>query len=185
MSNSDAATLFCNLFHRHYAELLVYVRGIAGEVYAEDIVADVFTSLWHSGKVTDLRNARALLYRAALSRSLNVLRHRRVSERHIRLIQSVNMRALAVDERAEAELMEDELQRMARIEKAISRLPDRCRQVLQMSYLQCMKSKDIADVMKLSVRTVEAHLYRGLKLLREQLGAELCIMMQIFIELIK
>jgi len=33
-----------------------------------------------------------------------------------------------------------------------------------------MKNKDIADVMGISLRTVEAHMYKALKILREKLS---------------
>ena len=56
------------------------------------------------------------------------------------------------------------------LETAIRRLPDKCRQAFVMSYLHEMKNKEIADVMEVSVRTVDAHIYKALKLLRNDLS---------------
>ena len=39
-----------------------------------------------------------------------------------------------------------------------------------MSYLHEMKNKEIADIMGVSVRTVDAHIYKALKHLRNQLS---------------
>ena len=39
-----------------------------------------------------------------------------------------------------------------------------------MSYLNGMHNNDIAEELQLSVRTVEAHMYRALRFLRERLG---------------
>ncbi|MBP8790520.1 MAG: sigma-70 family RNA polymerase sigma factor, partial [Breznakibacter sp.] len=55
------------------------------------------------------------------------------------------------------------------IEKAIDELPEKCREVFKLSYLYGLKNKDIADALQLSLRTVEAHIYKALKFLRERL----------------
>ena len=57
-----------------------------------------------------------------------------------------------------------------KIEDTINMLPEKCRQVFRMSYLNGMRNNDIAEELQLSVRTVEAHMYRALRFLRERLG---------------
>ena len=44
-----------------------------------------------------------------------------------------------------------------------------CKEVFKLSYLHDMKNKEIADTMGISLRTVEAHMYKALKFLRERL----------------
>ena len=39
-----------------------------------------------------------------------------------------------------------------------------------MSYLYDMKNKEIADILGISLRTVEAHMYKALKILRVKLS---------------
>ena len=56
------------------------------------------------------------------------------------------------------------------IHDAINELPDKCKEVFKLSYLHDMKNKEIADTMGVSLRTVEAHMYKALKLLRDKLG---------------
>lgn len=53
---------------------------------------------------------------------------------------------------------------------AIDELPIRCREVFRMSYLQGLHNNDIAELTGTSVRTVEAHMYRALKYLRQKLS---------------
>lgn len=45
-----------------------------------------------------------------------------------------------------------------KINQAISELPDKCREIFVLSYLKDMKNSEIALMMNVSVRTVEAHL---------------------------
>ena len=56
------------------------------------------------------------------------------------------------------------------IHDAINELPDKCKEVFKLSYLHDMKNKEIADVLGVSLRTVEAHMYKALKFLRNRLG---------------
>lgn len=53
---------------------------------------------------------------------------------------------------------------------AINDLPDQSRKVFKMSYLYDMKNKEIADILGISLRTVEAHMYKALKILRVKLS---------------
>ncbi|MGL5730884.1 MAG: sigma-70 family RNA polymerase sigma factor, partial [Bacteroidales bacterium] len=55
------------------------------------------------------------------------------------------------------------------ISQAINELPDKCREVFRLSYLNEMKNKEIAEFMHISLRTVEAHMYKALKYLRGRL----------------
>ena len=52
---------------------------------------------------------------------------------------------------------------------AIDELPEKCKLVFKLSYLHNMKNKDIAEAMDVSLRTVEAHMYKALKFLRSRL----------------
>lgn len=54
-------------------------------------------------------------------------------------------------------------------QKALEQLPQQCRLVVQMNHRQGMKSSEIAEELNLSIRTVENHLYRGLKVIRASL----------------
>ena len=55
------------------------------------------------------------------------------------------------------------------IHDAINELPDKCKEVFKLSYLHDMKNKEIADILGVSLRTVEAHMYKALKYLRGRL----------------
>ena len=52
---------------------------------------------------------------------------------------------------------------------AVDRLPEQSRKVFRMSYWEDMKSMDIASELSISVRTVEAILYKARKRLRDEL----------------
>ena len=62
---------------------------------------------------------------------------------------------------------------------AINELPDKCKEVFKLSYLHDMKNREIADTIGVSLRTVEAHMYKALKYLRSRLD-HLIILLTLF-----
>ena len=51
----------------------------------------------------------------------------------------------------------------------LNELPEQCRTVFQLSRFEDMKYKEIADKLDISVKTVENHMGKALKLLRTKL----------------
>lgn len=60
--------------------------------------------------------------------------------------------------------------------------PNNVRLFFRMNRNQGMRSDEIASVLKLSVRTVENQLYRGLKLIRQSLDDYLTILILLFVD---
>lgn len=161
------------LFSKYYANLLFYATRIVGEEEAEDVVQDVFVELWRrQDNVKVGEQIQAFLYRAVYTRALNVLKHREVHNSYEAVMMDIHQRRVEFyqpDSNDVVKRIEDrELRRQ--LAEAINELPDKCRMVFQLSYLHDMKNKDIAEMMGVSLRTVEAHMYKALKLLRDRLG---------------
>lgn len=167
----EEAATFQSLFHQYYPQLHSYVSGIVGAGDAEDIVEDVFEELWSRREGIEIGDKiGGFLYRSALSHSLNHLRHKGVTDRHVQMVRQINevgLRLVDGGNTAQDHLEREELR--ATLMKAINELPDKCREVFKLSYLHGMKSKDIGDVLGISTRTVDAHIYTALKALRKRL----------------
>lgn len=154
-----------------------------GEEDAEDVVQDVFIELWK--RQDDVRvgdEIRAFLYRSVYTRALNVLKHRRVVGEYAELMAEIHQKRMEYyqpDNNEVINRIEDaELHRS--LVQAIDEPPDKCRAIFRLSYLHDMKNKEIADAMELSIRTVEAHMYKALKFLRERLGNNLRMFLVFF-----
>jgi len=61
--------------------------------------------------------------------------------------------------------------------QAISELPERCREVFMMSYIYQLKNREIAEILNISVNTVENHISNALKTLRKKLKKYASILM--------
>lgn len=168
-------TSYKSLFRKYYPNLLFYAtRLLDSEAEAEDVVQDVFVELWKRQDSVEIgEQIQAFLYRAVYTRCLNVLKHRNIKGKYEAAIEEINQR------RAEYYQPDDNNEVIKRIEnrelrleinKAINELPDKCKEVFKLSYLHDMKNKEIADILNISLRTVESHMYKALKLLRNSLG---------------
>ncbi|MCI1647771.1 MAG: RNA polymerase sigma-70 factor [Bacteroides sp.] len=164
--------IYKSLFHKYYSNLLFYATRIVGEEEAEDLVQEVFVDLWHRKNTMILGGElRAFLYRAVYTRSLNVLKHRRVKNSYEATMMEIDKKRIEYyqqDGNDVVKRIENKELRMEILE-AINELPTKCKMVFKLKYLHDMKNKDIAETMGVSSRTVEAHMYNALKFLRERL----------------
>lgn len=55
------------------------------------------------------------------------------------------------------------------IEKTLSELPDRCREIFVLSRMEGKKNKEVAEALNISVKSVEAQITKALKTLRVSL----------------
>jgi RNA polymerase sigma-70 factor (ECF subfamily) len=56
------------------------------------------------------------------------------------------------------------------VRRAIDGLPDRCREVFELSRMHGLKYSEIAVTLGISIKTVEAQMGKALKVLREELA---------------
>lgn len=159
--------IFDDNYRRLYAHALRFVQN---EEDAEDIVADVFYEFWKRIDEIDLESGIVTyLYRAVATRALNLLRHRNISPIRLETLKVISDRRLEFIANDDIYDIVTSKELNEAIRGALSELPEKCRQVFVLSYINGLKSKDIAEVMNISVRTVEAHIYKALKLLRNRL----------------
>ena len=165
---------FERLFRSSYSRLVFYARGFMGdEAEAEDVVEDVFVDLWRRKDSVDFgEGIEGYLFRAVYTRCINALKVRNVGQGRLTLLSQINerrMETIGADSADPSVSMENaDLRRD--LESAIESLPEKCRIVFRMSYINDMHNDDIARVLNLSVRTVEHHIYRALRALRKKLS---------------
>lgn len=165
-------TQFRILFRKLYPPLIVYATKLLGDEDVEDVVQDAFMELW---KRIDMLEGEAhiksFLFKTVYTRSLNVIKHRHVVHNYHQDYQALELKKLEFYEPGknfvDIDMNNHELK--TQIEAAIETLPQKCRQVFMMSYLHDISNKEIASLLGISVRTVEVHLYKALRILRSKL----------------
>lgn len=184
-TNNSFDAVYQAIFRRYYANLIFYATRLVGENEAEDVVQDVFVELWRRKESVEIREQiQAFLYRAVYTRALNVLKHRNVEENYCAAMEEINRKRTDFYQPDNSEIIRRIENRELRQEiyRAINELPDKCKEVFKLSYLHDMKNKDIADTLGVSLRTVEAHMYKALKYLRSRLNPLWIVLSPIFLD---
>jgi RNA polymerase sigma-70 factor (ECF subfamily) len=172
-NNAKDNEIFKELFHRLYPALRFYAARFLHDDDLDDVIQDAFLELWDKREDIEIGDKiAAFMYRSVYSKSINVLKHKIVenkySENQVELYNK-KMEYFHPDNNEITNSIENtELKNM--IYKEISQLPDKCQEIFRMSYLMDMKNKEIAEILNISLRTVEAHIYKALKLLRNNLS---------------
>ena len=172
--NSEAA--IDRLFQQYYEYLCKAVYRIIPDTnYVEDIVQEVFYELWKKRNQLRINSSlKAYLRRAAVNRALNHIRDgkfKRMNEVNEDLMQPVKENVTHLIEANELRLI---------IDKIIDNLPERCRIVFILNRFEDMTYKQIGEHLNISVKTVENQISKALKILKEQLGPFLKMLILVF-----
>lgn len=154
---------FETYFKRYYTPIGMYVLRMCGDAAeAEDIVQETFSAAWEKFAQESLPEFfRAYLYRTA--HNITIDRMRRYSSEK----EAIQIRD--IDETELTDEAIDTSERDARLWIAISRLPERCRQVFLMSKRDGLSHAEIAEELGISTKTVENQITKAFKSLRSAL----------------
>lgn len=153
-------TEFERNFKNHYRPLCLYALQYTEQTDdAEDVVQQVFTEVWEKNqKGVVIENLKAYLYRAVRNRSLSAAAQTPVSVAADTLPE--------VEDTSEEEAVQA-AERHARMWDAIDRLPTERRKIFLLNKRDGLKYKEIAEELRISVKTVENQMGKALKALRE------------------
>ena len=144
------------LFKAHYAamyRLAVSLLYDADE--ARDVVSDVFASLLDGGMAIRTDNARGFLLTCVRNSCINVIRHKQMRERFIKLY-ATNAEPLVDGP--------DDSITLAELRDYINnQLPPLSRRIFTMRYLQDMTCQQVAEAVGVSRVTVHHHLSQSLE----------------------
>lgn len=157
------------LFKQNFAPLAGFAMKYVHDLdTAKNIVHEAFIALWE--KLDDLpddTNYRSYLYTSTRNRCLNFIRDQKKTVEIDSVRDSI---APQTSDHLEVKELETE------IALAISSLPEKCREVFEASRMEGLKYADIAKKMNISTKTVEAQMSKALRILRENLGDYLVLL---------
>lgn len=171
-SRSGDVDAFESIFRRYYEQLCIFAeRLLRSPDPARDAVQDVFVAIWKQKEsCRGCDNLRVYMFTAVRNRVLKLLRHQGVVDR-TRARMTLEQRSPghgAAPETPEEEIDAREL--AAAVERVIQELPERCREAYLLHRRNGLSYAEIAAVMGVSARTVENHIARALRGLREGLS---------------
>jgi len=159
-------TAFEMFFKTYYQPLCNYAYTfIQDRDEAEEIVQSAFLSVWEKRDTLDIKTSlKSYLYTMVRNTSLNVIKHEKIKQKYVG-------EAMAIEDRSHEgvaqAVLSSELE--DRIQMAMEVLPEQCRLVFKLSRFEELKYAEIAEQLDISIKTVENHMGKALKIMREQL----------------
>ena len=151
------------LYNKHYSNLCLYLLLLfKNELLVEHIAQDIFIYIWEKRETLEIKTSlESYLYTAGRYKALNQLRDAKRRE----LIRE-NMYAPDAEYINELDSILEVHELKKIIEKAINTLPDRCQKIFRLSREEDLSYKEIAELLNLSVNTVEGQMSIALRKLR-------------------
>lgn len=179
---SGDQSAFENLYRSFYPKLS-YFSGqyLLDADAAKNIAQDVFTELWEKrATLQNDTNIQAWLFSVTKNKSLKQISKERSKQKYT---DYVKIRQLDISYQSLAGFNTDnfafeELQQ--KVELALAKLSLPVRAVFEKSRFEDKKNREIAEELGISIKTVEAHISKALKLLRIELKDYLPLLYMLF-----
>lgn len=160
----DDQTALEALFQRYYTSLCQFTRiYVKDETVCEEIISDLFIKLWAGRFATEILNLRSYLFTSARNLAFNFSQKKTAPLAFIDDLSSYEN--VFYNDNNPHSLISDRESYQSVI-ALIDMLPDRQREILLMSRVDNLDKYKIAEVLSISVRTVETTLYAAINQLR-------------------
>lgn len=158
--------LFNDLYKRYWEKLFIVAnKHLKDAEAAEDAIHDVFLSLWNNRKKVVIHQIENYLVTAVKYQVLTQIRKKAYARKYTRDIamdpypELVPEISNVVHQRKILELVYEE----------INQLPEKCKLIFQYSREEGMSSKEIAQIMNISKKTVDNQIHKALERLKFKL----------------
>jgi len=162
------------LYRRYYTRIYDFANSYVRDSFtADNLVQDAFMALWENrGKLASDTNIPSYLLTIVKNKALNYLCHIKTKIKVEGNIQEHYLRELEL-RCATLSSCNPELMFRADVENiikdTIESLPEQCRKTIILSRFEGLSNKEIADKMNISLKGVEYHITKALKMLKENL----------------
>lgn len=155
------------VFRQHYQSLCQSAYHFLNDLdMAEEIVQNTWVKLWEKrNEITIDGTLKSYVYKMVYNASMNEIKRNKIKQ------TMAQMNPMNESNVYQTNIKELEIQ----IEKALNKLPEQCRLIFKMSRFQDLKYREIADVLNISIKTVENQMGKALKLMRENLTEYLTV----------
>lgn len=159
-------TVLKYLFNTYHKQLFRYAYKLTlNKEISEEIVQDIFISLWEKRNEREIENFEYYLLRAVKYRSINYIKQKSKS------FGQSNENTVSINSGYSTPQQELEGKELAEaIDKAMLQLPKKCAIIFSLSRNSEMSYKEIAEELDISIKTVENQIGIALKKLREMLN---------------
>lgn len=160
---------FENIYLQYFKVLSLFSSRIVGDIAsAEDIVQDVFFECWsRRNKIDTSIPIKSYLYKLTYNRSLDFIKKSENKnlklETEISELDTIFYSTFIQDEQLHTDGISKE------INECVTLLPEKCKQVFMLSRHHELKNREIAKKLDINIKTVEKHISKALREIRNRL----------------
>lgn len=133
---------------------------------AEDIVQEFFYNFWKNrDSYSPKLSLNAYLYHSIRNNALHHLEHVAITQTYAQQVLSNSQPVTTSGNQEDVEL--HELTKLINV--TLQQMPDRCSRVFRMNRFEGKKYREIAEILSISVKTVEADMGKALQIFRKTL----------------
>ena len=153
---------------------------------AEDFVTDAFVAYWENREnLPQEVNAPAYIFVSVKNKCLTYLNHLRKEEEVKGMIKSqqeweLELQISSLEACDPQSMFTEEIQRL--VNDAIRSLPEKTREIFQMSRLEHLTNREIAEQLNVSVKTVEFHISKALRIMKVALKDYMPVFIYFFLK---
>lgn len=169
MTQINFNSIYTTYYRKAFLFTLSYVHN---DQVAEDIVSEAIINLWELSKKQEIPSVEAVLITYIRSKSLNYLKHLQTHQDVCQDLIDKGQRELEIRiSTLEAcdpnEILSKELQ--DKVKTLLANMPDKTRIAFVMGRIEGKSHKDIAEELGITVKGVEYHITKAIKILRDNL----------------
>ncbi len=169
---SDDGTYFEEVYKFYFAPLYAYATQYVDDEEAKEVVQDVMLWLWENrASLIAEMSMKSLLFTIVKNKCLNKTNRERIKNR---IQEALKEKYQELFDNPDF-YFENELFEL--FNKALEQLPENFRQAFEMSRIDAMTHKEIAETLNVSTQTVNYRLSKALEILRKELKDYLPILL--------
>ena len=174
MEEDDNAS-FKAIYDKYSRAMFIYAHNIIKDrAVCEDIIQEVFISLWSKRKTNNITSLKPYLFQAVKFQIFNHFRNNKLSTEDLTRLNIIDV-SMNVSQRLEY----SELDQIIR--DHVAKLPKRCRQIFVLSRYHHKSNKEIAEELEISVQAVKNQISKALASLRNNLQLEEAIVISLLL----
>jgi RNA polymerase sigma-70 factor, ECF subfamily len=157
---------FEKIYRSYVKELCTFAAFYVKSVdTAEDIVQNVFLILWERRESIHINGClKTYLFTSVRNLALNNIKHQTIHRNSIDTYSRMFLQPTATPHEIAVQQESDSM-----LTNALEKIPERCRIVFILGKYFNMKYAEIAEILEISVKTVDAHMVNAVKSLRTTL----------------
>ena len=167
--NTDA---FKRFFEFLYPRLIGLACRFVDDETAKDLVQDVFADYWKNKQNLDVANVSSYLNKSIQNKCLNHIKHQAVVDGYATNVKVAHARMEYLTNNTDnnelfRQISDQNIREL--IDASVAKLPPKCQEAFKLCFFHEMTSKEAAELMGLSSRTVEGHVQKAVVQLRKDL----------------